>query len=85
MGGEFREIIAPEKLVFSCGALDEEGDLLFEFLHTAIFTEQNGKTKLTLNSRVTMTTAGTDKYIGGFETGMTLSLERLAEHLSHLP
>ena len=82
MGGEFREIIPPEKLVFACGALDEKGDLLFEFLHTATFAEINGKTKLTLHSRVTMTTAEANRYIGGFETGMTLSLERLAEHLA---
>jgi uncharacterized protein YndB with AHSA1/START domain len=83
MGGVFCEIIAPERLVFSCGALDEKGDLLFEFLHTVVFTENGGKTKLTLNSRVTMTTAEANRYIGGFEMGMTLSLERLAEHLSH--
>ena len=78
MGGKFVEIVPPEKLVFSCGALDEKGKLLFEFLHTAIFTERNGKTKLTLHSRVTMTTPEASRYIGGFETGMTLSLERLA-------
>jgi uncharacterized protein YndB with AHSA1/START domain len=84
MGGVFHEIVAPVKLVFSCGALDEKGEMLFEFLHTAAFAERNGKTKLTLRSRVTMTTAEASKYIGGFEMGMTLSLERLAEHLSHL-
>jgi len=83
MGGEFREIAPPERLVFACGALDEKGKLLFEFLHDVTFVERNGKTKLTLRSRVTMTTAGANKYIGGFEMGMTLSLDRLAEHLSH--
>ena len=82
MGGEFREIVPPERVVFSCGALDEKGKLLFEFLHDATFAERNGKTKLTLRSRVTMTTSEANKYIGGFEMGMTLSLERLAEHLS---
>ena len=79
MGGEFREIVPPERLVFSCGALDENGKMLFEFLHTVTFVERNGKTKLTIHSRVTMTTAEANKYIGGFKTGMTLSLERLAE------
>ena len=82
MGGEFREIVAPERLVFSCGALDEKGDLLFEFLHTVTFTERNGKTLLTIQSRVLNTTAGANKYIGGFETGMTASLEKLAELLA---
>ena len=78
MGGEFREIVAPERLVFSCGALDEKGKLLFEFVHTVTFVERNGKTKLTIQSRVTKTTAEANKYIGGYEMGMTLSLERLA-------
>jgi len=78
MGGEFREIVPPGRLVLMCGALNAGGNFLFEFLHTATFTERNGKTTLTLNSRVIKTTAEANKYIGGFETGMTLSLERLA-------
>jgi uncharacterized protein YndB with AHSA1/START domain len=82
MGGEFREVVAPERLVFTSGALDENGIMLFEFLHTATFTEQNGKTTLTLNSRVIKTTAEANKYIGGFEAGMTQSLEKLAGHLA---
>ena len=84
MGGEFREVIAPERLVFSCGALDEKGKLLFEFLHTVTFVERNGKTKLTIQSRVTKTTAEANQYIGGYEMGMTLSLERLAELLTNV-
>ena len=47
-----------------------------------MFTEAKGKTKLTLRSRVTKTTPGADKYIGGFEAGMTQSLERLADQLA---
>jgi len=82
MGGEFREIVAPERLVFTSGALDEKGKMLFEFLHTATFAERNGKTKLTLLSRVLKTTAEANKYIGGFEAGMTQSLEKLTEHLA---
>jgi uncharacterized protein YndB with AHSA1/START domain len=82
MGGEFREIWPPERLVFTSGALDEKKKLLFEFLHTATFAERNGKTKLTLRSRVIRTSAGAGRYIGGFEAGMTQSLERLAELLT---
>lgn len=84
MGGEFREIVTPERLVFSCGALDEQGKLLFEFLHTVTFAEQSGKTKLTIQSRVTMTTPEANHYIRGFEMGMTLSLERLARQLAQM-
>jgi uncharacterized protein YndB with AHSA1/START domain len=82
MGGEFREIVPPEKLSFVCGALDDKGKLIFEFLHDVTFTEKDGRTKLVLHSRVLRTTADANKYIGGFEMGMTQSLERLDELLT---
>lgn len=77
MGGVFREVVAPERLVFTSGALDEKGSLLFEFLHTVDFSESKMGTKLTVSSVVTMTTPDANRYIGGFEAGMTQSLERL--------
>ena len=82
MGGEFREVVELERLVFTSGALDEKGNLLFEFLHTVTFVERKGKTTLTVRSRVIKTTAEANKYIGGFEAGMTQSLDRLAEYIS---
>jgi uncharacterized protein YndB with AHSA1/START domain len=82
MGGKFHEIVAPERLVTMTGALDEKGKYLFEILHTMTLAERNGKTKLTMHSRVIKTTDGASRYIGGFETGMTLSLARLAGHLA---
>ncbi len=81
MGGEFREIVAPKRLVLTTGALDGKGKLLFEFLHTVTFVERNGRTTLTIRSQVISKTADADKYIGGFEAGMTQSLERLASLL----
>src|SRR5882672_8105387 len=65
MGGEFREISAPKRLVVMTGALDEKGKFLFEILHTTTLDERNGRTKLTMHSRVTRTTAGAGRYIGG--------------------
>ncbi|MDB6113269.1 MAG: hypothetical protein JWQ83_792 [Lacunisphaera sp.] len=82
MGGNYREIIAPERLVLTTGALDGKGRLMFELLHTLSFVEQEGKTTLTISSRVIATTPGAEKYIGGFEAGMTQSLERLASLLA---
>jgi uncharacterized protein YndB with AHSA1/START domain len=81
MAGEFREVVAPERLVFTSGALDEKGVLRFEFLHTVTFEERKGGTMLTIKSRVVKTSAGAGKYVGGFEAGMTQSLERLAEQV----
>ena len=82
MGGKFREIVASERLVFTSGALDEKGNPLFELLHTVTFIERNGKTTLTIQSRVIKATAEADKYLSGYEVGMTQSLERLARHLA---
>ena len=50
-GRNFKEIALPEKLVFTSGALDEKGKLLFEFLHTVTFVERDRKTALTIRSQ----------------------------------
>jgi uncharacterized protein YndB with AHSA1/START domain len=82
MGGEFRECAPPERLVFTSGALDEAGNMLFEFHHTVLFAERSGKTAVTIISSVMKATAEANKYIGGFEAGMAQSLERLATSLA---
>ena len=82
MGGEFIEITPPESLVFSCGALDEKGVMLFEFVHSLKLEERGGKTVMELHSKVTRTTPGAGRYIGGFEQGMGSSLEKLDDLLS---
>ena len=82
MGGEFREITPPERLVMACGALNEKGEMLFEFVHAVTFTERGGKTLVTVNSTVTKVTSQAAKYLGGFEQGMTMSLERLGDLLA---
>jgi len=83
MAGIYLELIEPEQITFTSGALDEKGTQLFEFLHVVHFSEKNGKTTLTIRSRVVKTTPEAAKYIGGFEAGMTQSLEKLAEDLMH--
>jgi uncharacterized protein YndB with AHSA1/START domain len=82
MGGEYREIVPPERLVFTSGALDEKGKMMFEFLHVLTLVERNGQTTMTLDSEVIKTTPGAGRYIGGFEMGMTQTLERLTEQLA---
>ena len=79
MAGEFREVAAPERLVFTSGALDETKQLLFEQLQTVTFAERDGKTLVKIHMRVLRTTAEGNKYLGGYEAGMGQSLERLAE------
>src|SRR6202140_5909833 len=85
MGGEFHEVVPPERLVTTTGALDDKGKLIFEFRHTLTLVERNGKTRLTMKSRLIKATAEASKYVGGFEAGMTQSLERLGELLATKP
>ncbi len=84
MGGKFHEVVAPEKLVTTTGALDEKGNLMFEFHHTLTLVGQpDGKTTLTMRSRLlNVFSPEAFKYVGGFEAGMTQSLERLGELVS---
>ncbi len=82
MAGVYLEVVEPERLTYTSGALDEQGKQLFELLHTVTFAEKNQKTTLTIKSKVVKTTATAAKYIGGFEAGMTQSLEKLAATLA---
>lgn len=82
MGGKFHEVVPPERLVTTTGALDDKGKLMFEFRHTLTLVERRGKTTLTMKSRLIKATAAANEYVGGFEAGMTQSLERLGELLA---
>ena len=77
MTGVYREIAAPERLVFTSAALDESGNPMFEVLNTVTFEDQDGKTKLTLHASVTAETASAARYLGGAYRGWSESLERL--------
>ncbi len=77
MAGKYKEVVEPERLVFTSGALDKDGKLLFEFLNTITFAEKEGRTQLTLHSRLLHKTPDTERYLRGHKAGWTLSLERL--------
>ena len=79
MGGKFIEVVAPEKLIMTTGALDEKGVLMFEFHHTVTFVELKGATTVTIRSRIMRANEGTQHYTNGYRAGMTQSLEKLAE------
>lgn len=78
MTGAFREIVEPERLVFTAEALDQQGTAALKVLNTVSFAEKNGKTTLTLQARVTRATTEGMGYLEGMEPGWTQSLERLA-------
>ena len=82
MKGVFREVIEPERLVFTNIAIDTAGNSLIEGLTTVTFAEHAGKTKLILHTSATGMVAMAAAMIEGMEAGWTQSLDRLAEHLA---
>jgi uncharacterized protein YndB with AHSA1/START domain len=82
MSGTYREVSAPERIVFISSALDAGGKPIFEVLHTVTFAAQGAKTRLTLQAKVIKTTAAAVPYLKGQEAGWTQSLDRLERQLT---
>ena len=81
----YREIIAPERIVYTDAFVDVEGNELEgmpEMLITMVFSEQDGKTKLT--SRTQFASAAELKAVleMGMEQGFTETLDRLEAYLA---
>ena len=83
MKGVYREIVPPERLVFTDSAFeDEEGNPQLEDLTTVTFVEHEGKTKLTLHAVVVKAAPAVEGALEGMEEGWNQSLDRLTEHLA---
>ena len=82
MGGAFREIKEPERLVFTSTAFEgDEGNPDLENLNTVTFEEENGKTKATLHVVVIKATPAMAEALAGMETGWSMSFDKLTEFL----
>jgi uncharacterized protein YndB with AHSA1/START domain len=77
MKGEIREIVAPERLVFTNIAVDEAGNHIIEGLTVVTFADEGGKTRLTLQTRGSAVVAKAVAYLQGMETGWTMSIDKL--------
>jgi uncharacterized protein YndB with AHSA1/START domain len=83
MKGEFREIVAPARLVFTAtGMEDSDGNPQLENLNTVTFAKHNGKTKLTLHVVVVKFPPEAADSLAGMESGWGQSLDRLADLLA---
>src|ERR1700733_14607593 len=82
MSGTYREVVAPERIIFISSALDASGRALFEVLHTVTFTAEGAKTRLTLQAQIIKTTAAAAPYLKGQEAGWSQSLDRLEAQLT---
>lgn len=78
-GGVFREVIEPERLVFTF-AWDEEGERGIETLVTVTFAEQGGKTLMTFRQTPFRSEGERD----GHHEGWMSSFDRLTEYVKHL-
>ena len=77
-GGVYREIVPPERLVFTNMALDAHGNTVIDGLTTVDLDGFEGRTKLTLKTRGVAVVEYAAQYLKGMEMGWTQSLERLA-------
>jgi uncharacterized protein YndB with AHSA1/START domain len=80
MKGVFREIVKPERIVFTNIALDEAGHHLLEGITRVTFEDAGGgKTMLTLYSNATGMVPESEQMLAGMETGWSMSLDKLGE------
>jgi uncharacterized protein YndB with AHSA1/START domain len=81
--GEFREIVTPEKIVqtfiFDVPPYSEKA-----VIDTAVFTEEDGKTRVTTTSLFESKEDRDGMIQSGMEEGATESYDRLAEYLEKL-
>lgn len=75
--GVYREIIEPERLVFTHAWEDEDGKPKHETLVTITFTEHDGQTKLTFHQAIFESVESRDSH----EEGWSESLDRLDQYL----
>jgi uncharacterized protein YndB with AHSA1/START domain len=83
MKGEIRELVAPERLVFSNIAVDVAGRHLLEGLTTVTFIDEGGKTKMTLHTEAVAVVEDAAAYLQGMEAGWTQSIDKLQAFLAH--
>ena len=81
MKGEVREMVAPERLVFTNIAIDDAGNHILEGLTVVTFREERGRTTMTLQTRATAVVDYATRHLAGMEVGWTQSIDRLEAHL----
>jgi len=77
--GVYREIVAPERIVFTFVWEDAADNPGHEMLVTVTFIERGGRTELTLHQAV----FESDALLQSHREGWTSCLERFAEYLRH--
>jgi len=84
MHGVYREVVEPERLVITHYVEDDKGNIALEVLVTVTFTDQNGKTKLSMQATPVKATPEAAFMLEGMNEGWNQQLDRLAELLPTL-
>jgi uncharacterized protein YndB with AHSA1/START domain len=84
MTGVVREIVIPERLVFTSVALNKDGNPMFENLNIVTFTDQGNKTGLSVTAKVVKTTAEGLPYISGMDEGWMQSIDRVESYVMNM-
>lgn len=79
MKGVFREVVPPERLVFTNIAIDNDGNHLLEGETAVTFAERDGKTVLTLKTHAVGLVPIAPQMLAGMEAGWTQSIDKLEE------
>lgn len=79
MKGIFREVRAPERLVFSTIAVDNDDNHLLEGETTVTLMEQGGKTTMVLKSYAVGLVPHSPQMLAGMEAGWNQSIDKMAE------
>ncbi|MGH7442213.1 MAG: SRPBCC domain-containing protein [bacterium] len=77
MKGSYVEIDAPNRLVFTTWAEDEDGSLLLKNQAIVVFEDEGDKTRLTLHVRVTEAKSKANAMLDGMSIGWTQQIDRL--------
>jgi uncharacterized protein YndB with AHSA1/START domain len=82
MKGVFREVVRPERLVFTNMPVGSKDEPLADGLTTVTFDESNGRTTLTLHTRAAALVPLANRMLEGMSAGWNQSIDRLAALVS---
>jgi uncharacterized protein YndB with AHSA1/START domain len=83
--GEYREVLAPERLVIACSLEDEQGASRLEEIINVEFEQSGSRTKLLLNSTARGTGAKAASMVAGMQKGWSQTVDRLGVLLDPKP
>jgi len=85
MGGEFIELVKPERFVFVTSALDSEGKTIFKEHNTIVLKEMGNQTKFAITASVTnITDHAAVPDLVSMNFGWNSSIDKLQDYLKQL-